>query len=363
MRIGFVVEPYEETQASGMGYVVLEFIKNILEQGEGHQFVLYSSTHIKKQCIPGHYKNVMVPKNFVRKFFWFLLLKDDIDVLIFVTPLLPLVVPARIKTILICQELYTKEISAKSLFGRVYEFVRDSILMPISLMRATKIVIPSQATKNDLLHFYNISEKKITIIHDGFQDISKFKNDVLGSAQISEPYFFFAGRVKLRKNVHAIVSGFIDFKLRTKASCKLIIAGGYGGDYYRRMVEALQKAGLSEDVVFVGYVTGPELYSYYKNTLALVYPSLHEGFGMPLVEAMSIGTPIITSNISSMPEVVGDAGLLVNPHDAIDISSAMERIYYDQALRTGLGQKGIRRSKMFSWEKSAQELLVLLETL
>jgi glycosyltransferase involved in cell wall biosynthesis len=235
--------------------------------------------------------------------------------------------------------------------------------MPVSLARATKIIIPSEATKVDLQHFYNVPDTKIHIIPDGFQDILHFKDEASSIAPLAEPFFFFAGRVKLRKNVHAIVAAFIDFKLRTKAACKLVIAGGYGGAYYQDMVNALREAHIEHDVSFVGYVTGPQLYSYYKHTLALVYPSLHEGFGMPLVEAMSLGTPIITSNISSMPEVVGDAGLLIDPYDFRDIGNAMEKIYFDPALRAELRQKGLHRATLFSWKESSQKLLAVLETL
>ncbi len=361
MKIGFVAEPYEESNASGMGYVVLELLTNMIAEGSQHTFVVYSSRPIDRNLIPGKFENVIIPRGFAKQFFYFLRLKDDINVLYFIAPLLPLLIPKRIKAIVVCQELASQKITPGPLYEKIKAFLRDRILMPLCLSRAVAIGAASKATQTDILKFYNVLPMKVQVIYDGFQDVGRFKDAAPNVDEAMKPYFFFAGKVKYRKNVHGIVAAFIAFKRKTTANHKLVIAGDYGGDYYDGIMQQLSENKLEHDVFFVGYVSGAGLYSYYKNAAAFVFPSINEGFGMPPIEAMSLGTPVITSKISSMAEVAGDAALLVDPFSVEEISSAMERITHDDALRAELVQKGFERCKMFSWKKAAQSFLSLAE--
>ena len=361
MKIGFVAEPYEESGASGMGYMVLELVKNLPIASKNHEFTIFSSLPIRKDLMPVSVRNVIVPKGLLGKFFWFLRTDEDIEILLFVTPLLPLILPHRIKAVPICPELVSQKITPGTFRGKLVAFVRDMVLMPMCLRRATSIITISHATEEDIIKYYQIPREKITVIYVGFQDLSPYKNKAPAVEDRIKPYFFFTGRVKPRKNVHAIVSAFIRFKKRTHADCKLVIAGKAGGDYYELMLTELTKNGLQNDVFFVGYVSPESLCSYYLHALAFVFPSLNEGFGMPVVEAMNLGTPVITSTISSLPEAAGDAGLLVDPHDTEDISRAMEKIFFDPDLRVKLIEKGYEQAKKFSWEKTAHEYLSVIE--
>lgn len=363
MRVGFVAEPYEETHASGMGYVVRELLRHLPDADPESEFVVYSSQPVKTEYVPRPFTNVLIPKGFLGKFFFFFRLRKEIDVLLFVAPLLPLVVPRSVKTVIICQELASQKIHPKGVSARLSAFVRDRVLMPLALSRAVKVIAASEATRKDILQFYTVSAEKVPVIYDGFQDLSRFASEASGDDKQSQPYFFFAGKVKYRKNVHGIVSAFIAFKKRTNAPTHLVIAGDYGGDYYEHMQRELVANGLVEHVHFIGYVTGAQLYGLYKNALAFVFPSINEGFGMPPIEAMSLGTPVITSNISSMAEVAGEAALLVDPYDLNDIARAMERIHADAALRADLVRRGFERVKMFSWPKAAYAYIELLHSL
>ena len=363
MKIGFVAEPYEEENASGMGYVVLELIKNLLAQDKSNDYIIYSSGLFKKERLSPNAQNVLIPKSFAKKFFWFLKNSKDIDVLLFVAPLLPLVVSSKTKTVVICQELAGQKIKPEGIKNKIKSFLRDGILMPITLKRASVVVAASNATKEDLLKFYNIEEKKIKIIYDGFQDLSLLKEKEKKVDEKLTPFFFFAGKVKYRKNVHGIAESFIKFRKKTGADCKLVIAGGYGGDYYDDIIKKLKENDCAEKVFFAGYVIGDVLYSFYKNAVACVFPSINEGFGMPIVEAMSLGTPVITSNISSMVEVAGDAALLVDPFNTDEIAEAMEKIFFDKKLKKELTEKGFERAKIFSWPKAAKEYLETINNL
>lgn len=361
MKIGFVAEPYEESDASGMGYMILELLKNLPVAGKNHECTIFSSRPIRTGLVSVPVRNVSVPRSFLGKLFWFMRTKEDIDVIIFVTPLLPLLLPKRIKVVAICPELGSQKITPGDFSGKIVAFARDKILMPFCLRRATKIIAISHVTKEDIIKYYRISQEKIAVIYVGFQDLSSYRNKAPAIDETMKPYFFFTGRVKPRKNIHGVVSAFIAFKKRTGADCKLVIAGKAGGDYLRLMLTELTENGLQDDVFFVGYVSTELLCSYYLGAVALVFPSLNEGFGMPVVEAMSLGTPVITSSVSSLPEAAGDAGILVNPYDIEDISRAMEKIFYDASLRTKLIERGYIQARKFSWEKTAREYVLLLE--
>lgn len=363
MKIGFVAEPYEESHASGMGYAVLQTVKNFMAEGKQHEFVIYSSTPVRKEVIPGVYQNILVPKNFFKKLFWFYFMHDKPDVLVFMLPLLPLIVSRNIKAVPMFHELGSQKIKPGGMYNTLVAFVRDRLLTPISLSRAQHIVTISHATESDLLEHYRLQREKITVIYVGYQDWSRFKDDSVGVLSGMEPFFFFAGKVKFRKNVHGLVEGFIRFKERTHANCKLVIAGDHSGPYVESIMQNLRAHRLDSEVSFVGYVSNAQMYAFFSRALACVFASFNEGFGMPIAEAMSLGTPVITSNVSATAEVVGDAGLLVDPHDAEDISWAMEKIYTDDTLRRELISKGYERAKQFSWVKTAREYLDLLEKL
>jgi len=361
MKIGFVAEPYEESHASGMAYSVLETLKILVSHAKFYELVVYSSSPINKKLVPGTYRNIIIPKSFAGKFFFFLGAKEELDFLFFVVTLLPLWVPRRVKTVLICKELAHHNIKPEGFAETIKVFVRDRVLMPHCARRATKVLASSFATKLDIMRFYKIPESKIEVIFEGFQDWGKFINVAPAITEKMRPYYLFAGKVKSRKNVHGLVVAFIDFIRRTRADCNLVISGDYGGHYYKNIIKKLDESGYTSKVFFVGYVDAPMMYSLYKNAVGFVFPSFSEGFGMPLVEAMSIGVPVITSNLSAMAEVVGGAGVLVNPRETASISAAMEKVFYDEKLREGMTKKGLERANLFSWDKVAHKYSIVLE--
>jgi len=359
MRIGFVAEPYEEKNASGMGFVVSELLKNLLQQGNNHEFVVYSSSEVSKEFIPGAYRTVQIPKGLLKKMLWFWRMPREVDVLLFVAPLLPLIPARGVRSIVICQELGSQKIKP----GRsemAYAFLRDRMLMPLCVRRAEVVAAASEATRQDLLQYYGLSKEKVVVVYDGYQDLTMHAGTAPTIAEDLKPYFFFAGKVKHRKNVHGLAEAFVDLK-KQHPRCKLVLAGDYGGEYYEKIMHTLRTGGVEKDVHFVGYINAAQLYSYYKNAAAVTFPSLNEGFGMPIIEAMSLGTPVVTSKISSMAEAAGDAALLVDPHDSKNISLAMQRVLTDKQFCADLVIKGFERAKQFSWQKATREFLALIE--
>src|SRR6185437_3073767 len=229
MKVGFVVEPYEESHASGMGYSVMATMLNLPKAAPQYEYVFYSSKPISPALLPPGTCNVLMPKGFVRQFLWFLRLrKKDLDVLIFVAPLLPLIVPRSIRTIVLCKDLANLTIRAQTIGERVRLYLRDKLLMPLVLNHASVIAASSEATEQDLVHFYRIPKEKIAITYEGYQDFTGSPLELVPDSY--KPYFFFTGKVKQRKNVHGIVEAFISLKRRTNLPLQLVIAGDYGGE-------------------------------------------------------------------------------------------------------------------------------------
>ncbi len=362
MKVGFIVEPYEESHASGMGYSVWETMRHLPVAVPEHMFVFYSSKPIAQEFLPHNVRNVLMPRGFVKQFFWFRRLrKSDVDALLFVAPLLPLRINCEIKTIVLCKDLASYVMGAGSLGERLKIFIRDRLLVPTTLKRAVWIATPSQATKDDLLRIYDTPATKIRVTYEGVQDFSNTPEEPID--QSSMPYFFFASKVKPRKNVHGIARGFVAFKQKTKAPCRLVLSGDAGGSYLEEIKKIFQEGGVEQDVHFVGYVTKGQLRGWFTHATAFVYASLSEGFGMPIIEAMNLGTPVITSNISSMAEVADSAAYLVDPYKPQEIAEAFERLYNDKALRAELRAKGLVRAKLFSWPNVAAEYAKLIRAL
>jgi glycosyltransferase involved in cell wall biosynthesis len=363
MNIGFVAEPYEETGASGMGYLVRELVRNLPPAGSRHFFTIYSSKPIPQDFVAVPFKNVIVPRSLVGKLWWFARTKEDIDTLLFITPLLPLLLPKRIRAVPICPELVSQKITPGSLKEKVIAVVRDKILLPQCFKRATHFITISYATEKDMARYYRIPAERILVQYIGFQNLSVYPDSGAPEEARGMPYFFFTGRAKPRKNVHGIVEAFVQLKKRAKIDCKLIIAGKANGAYRDQLEKIPKEGGVEADVVFVGYVSPEQLATFYRHALALVFPSFNEGFGLPVAEAMSLGTPVITSSISSLPEVAGDAGILVDPHDVGAISTAMEKIFFDAGIREVLSEKGRVQAQKFSWEVAAKGYVTLLDRL
>jgi glycosyltransferase involved in cell wall biosynthesis len=173
---------------------------------------------------------------------------------------------------------------------------------------------------------------------------------------LPQGFILFIGTIEPRKNVAALIKAYAAWRRRAGQAPKLIIGGGKGW-YYGQVFALVESLGLRDDVIFPGYLPQADLPMWYNAATIFVYPSLFEGFGLPVLEAMACGTPVITSKASSLPEVAGEAGMLVDPTDVDNLSYALERVFNDLTLRDSMRQKGLAQSAKFSWHKAATETL------
>lgn len=230
--------------------------------------------------------------------------------------------------------------------------------IPQVCQQAQHIICNSQATADDIINYFQISASKITPIYLGY-DQQKFKPfPNLKDDQII-PYFLYLGRHDPHKNVTRIVKAYAQFKYNQ--DYQLWLAGPGDSRYTPQIKQLAKELEIDKQVKFLEYVSAEKLPLIINQATALIFPTLWEGFGFPVLEAMACGTPVITSNISSLPEVAGDACLLVNPHNEKEISEAILQLVEDEKLAVSLRELGLKRVNQFSWEKTGKQTLEVIE--
>ena len=231
---------------------------------------------------------------------------------------------------------------------------------PKFLNKAERVVTVSEFSKKDILSHYKIEPGKIDIVPNAakaiFQPLDdSVKTDVKSKLTDGKEYFVYAGAIHPRKNLTNLLKAFSIFKKRQQSNWKLVLAGRLAWKY-KFFVESLKTYKYRDDIVLTGYLPEEKLAKTIGSAYALLYPSLWEGFGVPVLEAMRCHVPVITSANSSMQEIAVDAALYVNPGDHKDIAEKMMLLYKDENLRRQLLEKGKKISDQFSWEKSAELL-------
>lgn len=236
-----------------------------------------------------------------------------------------------------------------------------------SARHADMIIVPSQSTKTDVVRFYGVNPEKITVIYEGYdeevykpQDNPAPIEEVKREYNIPGKYILYVGTLEPRKNIPRLVEAFHSLK-KEGVEHKLVVAGKLGW-LYKDIFTTVTRLNLENEVIFTGYIPQKELPILMGGAEVFAYPSLYEGFGLPPLEAMACGTPVIVSSTSSLPEVVGDAGILVDPYNTGEIAQAMYQVISDEGLRQQIRQRGLNRAKMFSWEKTAQQTLKVFES-
>ncbi|MDB9444755.1 glycosyltransferase family 4 protein [Anabaena sp. CS-542/02] len=220
--------------------------------------------------------------------------------------------------------------------------------VPQVLKQAQHIICDSQTTAEDIINFYQIPASQITPILLGY-DRENFHTFQEKSPD-NPPYFLYLGRHDPYKNLHRLIAAFAE--LPNRGEYQLWLAGPIDRRYTPLLQTQVAELGITQQTKFLNYVSYDELPKIIHNAIALVFPTLWEGFGLPVLEAMACGTPVITSNLSSLPEVAGEAAILINPYNRAEITAAMQMIAEDMQMRSHLSTLGINRASQFSWEKT-----------
>jgi len=235
-------------------------------------------------------------------------------------------------------------------------------LVPAMLRRARAVVTVSQHTKEDILTFYGIDAGQIHVVPNGY-DVDSFsvghESQEIRAKYGLGAYLLYVGNLLPHKNLQALMSAFALISMRYSQT--LVIAGRRDPRYYPSLEAQTRTLGIQARVRFLDYVPAKDLPALYAGAEVFVLPSLYEGFGLPVLEAMACGTPVIASRTSSIPEVAGDAAILIDPRNVHELSTAMEAVLGDAEMREAMRRKGLARAAQFSWSRMAMTILNILE--
>ncbi len=376
MRIGIdaraILNP-EKSASSGVAHYVWHLIKNLLEIDSKNKYVLFFDFKVRnkdvkrfardnvkikffpfsdyKKYMPGAYSEILGMATYLR---------EKLDVLHVASPLYR--VPASYRGKIVTTFYDFAPYQVPDLFPRLAT-AKIKALYKFAAKKSDRIIAVSNSTKKDAVRFLGFPEEKISVIYNGLdkrfleeRDCSRKNLEKLYG--LGEKYILFLGTLEPRKNLARVLEAFARFKksYQGKFDYQLVVAGKRGW-LFKEYFQMARDFGIRDEAVFTGYVGGEELKPLYANAEFFVMPSLWEGFGQTVVEAMACGTPCLVSRIASIPEIAGKAAFYVDPHDTEGIGKAMEKLARDGNLRSELAKKGREQVKKFSWEKCARQTL------
>jgi len=240
------------------------------------------------------------------------------------------------------------------------DLIRLIIWTKYSVKKATKVIAVSNSTKKDIVKLYKKSQNEISVVYNGYEKTSPKLLDKFKINHISNPYILYVGTLQPRKNIPILIEAFNKFK-QFYPEFKLLIAGKKGW-LYDKIFRKITELGLENEVHFTDFITNNQLIFLYENAFCLVMPSLYEGFGLPIIEAMSFDCPVIASLTSSLPEVGGDSALYFDPNNYFDLVEKLTLLKEHPKLRLELIEKGKHQINKFSWEKCGEETLSIIKS-
>ena len=370
MLIGIDASRATAAQRTGTETYSLHLIRGLLALGRGHRFRLYFNQPPAPGLFPGTAEMRVMP--FPRLWTHARLSREmraaPPDLLFVPSHVLPLIHPERcVVTVHDLGFHYYPE--AHTLFQNLY--LRWSTRY--NARTATRVVADSIATRNDLVRYYRIPDERVEVVYPGRDETLGPVRDpgtlqaVRARYGLSEPYLLYVGTLHPRKNLVRLVQAFAALTnamaagpAGLKAEPQLVLAGQKGW-LYEEIFDQVRKLDLVDRVVFTGYMPDADLPALLSGAAAFVFPSLYEGFGLPVLEAMACGTPVICSDVSSLPEVAGEAAVQVDPLDVEALAEAMHRVISDAELRATLVERGCEQVQRFSWQRCASQVLQVLE--
>lgn len=367
MLIGIDASRAVITQRTGTENYTLYLLRALIERGQQHHFRLYFNQAPPEGLLPRServaWRVMPFPRLWTHLRLAWEMLTSPPDVLFVPAHVLPLLHPAR--SVVTVHDLgYLRYPHLHPAAARRYLHWGTRF----SARAASRVIADSEATRDDLIAFYNIAPLKIVVAYPaGAEGLAPVTDSArLAAVQrrygTGDRYFIYVGTLQPRKNLETLLRAYAHLlsKGTLPPEARLVLAGRPGW-MSEGILRLARSEALREQVILPGYVAPEDLPALLSGALAFVLPSWSEGFGLPLLEAMACGAPIICSNAASLPEVAGDAALLFDPADMAALAQAMQRLAYDEALRDDLKQRGMARLQAFSWERCAEQVLGVLE--
>lgn len=350
-------------EKAGKGWFTFNIVRNLLKIDKKNEYILYCSDFVAGF---EEFKNARQKRIMGKSILWHI--NTAIDVYkekanIFFAPtsfIIPILLPKSTKSIVVVHDLvaflFPKTHNKKAVFI-------EKLLLKTALKKAYKIVTVSKNTKKDVIEKFAIDEQKIEVIYcSAGEGYGKVKEEILKEfaekTNLPNKFFLAVGTIEPRKNYVNLIKAFALIRERFPEYYLIIV--GKNGWEFESVYEEIKRNYLQKYVHILGYLSEKSLVNLYNLAEALVFPSFYEGFGIPPLEAMKSHCPVISSCTSSLPEVVGDSALLIDPESPSQIAEAMVKIIIDQDLKNSLKEKGLKQSEKFSWEASAGRLYEMI---
>ncbi len=349
------------SQKTGKGYYTYNIVREILKIDKTNQYILYTNS-------PGNpysfFKNVEIRMTPEPGWKWHYRTLQDIKKEkpdLFFSPtsyIIPALAPKSLSVIITVHDLvaffYPLTHSTKAV-------IVERLALPLAIKKARHIFTVSENTQKDIIKRFHCRKNKIQVVPCGLSPfytnpVSPLELEKVGEKFLLPKNFILAvGTLEPRKNLNTLIKSFVIVK-RKLPGFKLVIIGKQGWNY-KSIEKNIQHLKLKDDILFLGYLEESDLQKVYKLATVFVFPSLYEGFGIPPLEAMACGCPVVSSNTSSMPEVIGDAGILIDPKNAFKLANALIDLIENDQVRNMFIERGRERIKKFNWEESAHTVL------
>lgn len=370
MKIGIDARPAVLNRGTGIGTYTYQLIKNLHKLGTGHEFRYFWPGDEYRALDINHdevFNNIQKHKdNYWEKVYISTCLEQEkID--IYHVPQNGIGIPTPKKSLLVVtiHDLIPYVSPGTTSKGYLKTFIKQ---MPRIVEQSDVIITVSEHSKRDLLNFFKLPEEKIKVIYEApepiYQPMEKdqARKSAADKYGLEHPYILYVGGFGPRKNIKSLVIAFAKICNDLPQKYQLVILGKKEKDYSDIIILA-EALGLKNDIIFPGLAPVEDMPYLYNGSHLFVYPSFYEGFGLPPLEAMACGVPTITSNVSSIPEVVGNGAIKINPYNTIELAQAMFDVLTDPSLAEQLTERGLCRAGDFSWRKTAEETLKIYETL
>lgn len=358
MNVGLDVSPVADRNWTGVGNYIVNLVSNLAKiDKENRYFLCYRFSHLRNKAdVLKINQNNFITKIIQEPFNFIFQTKLDIfhglaDRLPWAYRCKKIVTIHDIGSVVLGNNFASKHF--KNMMRKRYENI-------LNKREADLVIVPSEWTKKEIVKYFSYPEERIRVVYHGVEPIFSPQDEnkislVKRKYKIENDYFLFVGSISLRKNILRMLRAYKIFSDKNKKVDFVLVGDlSYGS---QEILDEMLRLNLGSRIKLIGYLKNDDLISLYSGARALVFPSLYEGFGLPVIEAMACGAPVLTSNVASMPEIAGDAGCFVSPEDISGIAEKLFILAEDENARKILREKGLNRAKFFSWAKASEETL------